>query len=164
MGPDDAIGRAGTVEGMSTRVTSARRRLATIGAVIALTAVAAACGSDDPEPELPEGGTGSALNDTIISSESHDEVLLDGGNAEMLVAVDCNPETGGNLVTVVAEGLAPEVYTGEIDPSTGASLSLDATQGGQAVSTSQMTLDSEEYTVTFPDIDGAVFTLKGCPS
>jgi hypothetical protein len=149
---------------MSSPVSPARRRLAAIGAVIALAAVGAACGSDDPEPELPEGGTGSAFNDAIITSESHDEILLDGGTAEMLVAVDCDPPTGGNLVTVVAEGLAPAVYTGEFDPSTGVGLSLDATQGGQAVGASQMTLDAEEYTVTFPDIDEAVFNVMGCPS
>ena len=82
----------------------------------------------------------------------------------MLVAVDCDPPTGGTLVTVVGEGLAPAVYTGEFDPSTGVTLSLDATQGGKGVGASQMTLDAEEYTVTFADIDGAVFTVMGCPS
>ncbi len=149
---------------MSSPVTSARRRVATVGAVIVLAAVAAGCGSDDPAPELPEGGTGSAFNDAIIASESHDEVLLDGGAGEMLVAVDCDPQTGGNVVTVVAEGLAPGVYTGEFDPSTGVTLSLDTSQGGQSVGASQMTLDAEEYTVTFADIDGAVFTVRGCAS
>jgi hypothetical protein len=149
---------------MTSPATSARRRIATTGAIITLAAVAAACGSDDPAPELPEGGTGSAFNDAIIASESHDEVLLEGGTAEMLVAVDCDPPTGGTLVTVVGEGLAPAVYTGEFDPSTGVTLSLDATQGGQGVGASQMTLDAEEYTVTFPDIDDAEFTVMGCPS
>jgi hypothetical protein len=148
---------------MGSPATSAGRRFATIGAVIALAVATAACGSDDPEPELPEGGTGSAFNDAIITSESHDEVLLEGGTAEMLVAVDCDPPTGGNLVTVVAEGLPPAVYTGEVDPSTGVSLSLDATEGAPAVGASQMTLDAEEYTVTFADIDGAEFSVMGCP-
>lgn len=149
---------------MSSPATSVRRRIATIGAVIALATVAAACGSDDPAPEVPEGGTGSAFNDAIIASDSHDEILLEGGTAEMLVAVDCDPPTGGNLVTVVAEGLAPAVYTGEFDPPAGGDLSLDATQGGESVGARQTTLDAEEYTVTFADIDGAVFTVMGCPS
>jgi hypothetical protein len=149
---------------MSSSATSARRRIATIGAVITFAAVAAACGSDDPSPEVPEGGTGSAFNDAIIASESHDEVLLEGGTAEVLVAVDCDPPTGDNLVTVVAEGLAPAVYTGEFDPSAGGDLSLDTTQGGISVGARQTTLDAEEYTVTFADIDGAEFTVKGCPS
>jgi hypothetical protein len=142
---------------------SVARRLATIAATVALAVGVAACGSDDAAPELPEGGTGSAFNDTIITSESHDEVLLDGGTGEMLVAVDCDPQTGGNIVTVVAEGLPPEVFTGELEPSTGVSLSLDATGGGTALGASQMTLDADEYTVTFADIDGAVFTVAGCP-
>lgn len=149
---------------MSSLATCARRRVATVGAAIALAAMVAACGSDDSAPEVPEGGTGSAFNDAIIESESHDEVLLEGGDGEMLVAVDCDPPTGGDLVTVVAEGLTPAVYTGEFDPSTGVALSLDATQVGQSIGASQMTLDAEEYTVTFADIDGAVFTVMGCPS
>jgi hypothetical protein len=111
---------------------------------------------------VPEGGTGSAFNDAIIASESHNEVLLDGGAGEIVVAVDCDPDTGGDLVTVVAEGLEPAVYTGMFDPSTGVDLSLDATGGGQAVGTAEMTLDAEEYTVTFADIDGVVFNVRGC--
>lgn len=142
---------------------SARRRLATVGAVVALAAAVAACGSDDPTPELPEGGTGSAYNDAIIQSDSHDEVLLGGGTGEMVVAVRCESELDGNLVTVVAEGLDPAVYTGVFDPSTGVDLSLDATVGGQVVSETQLTLDAEEYTVVFADIEGAEFNVRGCP-
>jgi len=142
---------------------SARRRLATVGAVVALAAAVAACGSDDPTPELPEGGTGSAYNDAIIQSDSHDEVLLSGGTGEMVVAVRCESELDGNLVTVVAEGLDPAVYTGVFDPSTGADLSLDATVGGQVVSETQLNLDAEEYTVVFADIEGAEFKVRGCP-
>jgi len=157
-------GSVGTVGGMSPVSTSARRRLATVGAVIVLAVAAAACGSDDPTPELPEGGTGSAYNDAIIASDSHDEVLLGGGTGEMVVAVDCESDAGGTLVTVVAEGLEPAVYTGVFDPSTGADLTLDTTGGGQVVSTAEMTLDAEEYTVTFADIDGGEFTVRGCSS
>jgi hypothetical protein len=149
---------------MSSSATSTRRRLATVGAVIALAATAAACGSDDPSPELPEGGTGSAYNDAIIASDSHDEVLLSGGTADMVVAVQCESDVGGNLVTVVAEGLDPAVYIGVFEPSTGVDISLDASTGGQVIGQSQMTLDAEEYTVTFADIDGAEFTVRGCSS
>mgnify|MGYP001817722971 FL=1 len=139
-----------------------RRRLVTVGAVIVLAATAAACGSDDPSPELPEGGTGSAYNDAIIQSDSHDEVLLGGGTGEMVVAVQCDSDLGGNLVTVVAEGLDPAVYTGVFDPSTGVDITVDAATGGQVVGQAQMTLDAEEYTVTFADIEDAVFNVRGC--
>ena len=148
---------------MSSRVTSARH-LATIGAVLALAATAAACGSDDPAPELPEGGTGSAYNDAIIQSDSHDEVLLGGGTGEMVVAVQCESDLGGTLVTVVAEGLDPAVYTGVFEPSTGVDVNLDATTAGQAIGQAQMTLDADEYVVTFADIEDAEFNLRGCPS
>jgi hypothetical protein len=138
------------------------RTLGALAGVAVLTL--AACGSDDATPELPEGGTGSAYNDAIIASESHDEVLLNGGDGEIVVAVDCDPEEGGTIVTVVAEGLEPAVYTGVFDPSTGVDLTLDATAGGQAIAQEEMTLDAAEYTVTFADIEGAEFSLRGCTS
>ena len=148
---------------MSPCVTSARH-LATIGAVIALAATAAACGSDDPTPELPEGGSGNAYNDAIIQSDSHDEVLIGGGTGEMVVAVQCESDLGGTLVTVIAEGLDPAAYTGVFEPSTGVDVNLDVTTGGQAIGQAQMTLDADEYVVTFADIEGAEFNLRGCPS
>jgi hypothetical protein len=150
---------------MSSPATSTRRRLATIGAVIALAATTAACGSDDPRPELPEGGTGNPGNDAIIASESHDPILLEGGNAQMLVAVDCDPPTGESpLVTVVGEGIAAGTYIGVFEPATGVELVFDTPGEVQSVGTAEMTLDAEDYTVTFADIDGAVFDVRGCPS
>ena len=135
------------------------------GATVAALALAlVACGSDDGAVEVPEGGTGSAYNDAIIASESHDEILLNGGDGEIVVAVDCDPEAGGTIVTVVAEGLEPAVYTGVFDPSTGVDLTLDATAAGQSIGEAEMTLDAEEYTVTFADIEGGVFNLRGCTS
>ncbi|MGA7756895.1 MAG: hypothetical protein WBL31_10020 [Ilumatobacteraceae bacterium] len=148
-----------TTSPSSTPARSARR----VGAIIAIAVALVACGSDsDGTVDVPEEGTGSAYNDAIIASESHDEILLNGGDGEIVVAVDCDPETGGTIVTVVAEGLEPAVYTGVFDPSTGVDLTLDATAGGQSISEAEMTLDAEEYTVTFADIDGGVFNLRGC--
>jgi hypothetical protein len=136
-----------------------------LGAALAVAVLAlVACGSDDATPEVPEGGTGSAYNDAIIASESHDEVLLNGGDGEILVAVDCDPDEGGTIVTAVADGLAPGTYTGTFEPSTGVDLTLDVTQDGQSTTTAEMTLDADEYTVTFADIEGAEFSLRGCPS
>jgi hypothetical protein len=149
---------------MSSHLRSSRRRLVTVAAAVALAASVAACGSDDPVPEVPEGGTGSAYNDAIIASDSHDEVLIGGGIGEMLVTVQCGEEAAGTIVTVIAEGLEPGVYTGEFEPSTGVNLQFEATSGNQTQGASQMTLDAEEYTVTFADIDGAEFTVSGCPS
>jgi hypothetical protein len=147
---------------MSSPAASSRRRVAIAGAILTLAIATAACGSDDPEPELPEGGTGSAYNDAIITADSHDEILLNGGEGEMVVAVDCESDTGDTIVTVVAEGLAPAIYTGVFEPSTGVDVSLDATGGGQVVVQTPMTLDAEEYAVTFADIDGGEFSVSGC--
>jgi hypothetical protein len=148
---------------MSPHRRSVPRLLTTVVAAVALAASVAACGSDDPEPEVPEGGTGSAYNDAILASDSHDEVLLGGGTGEMLVTVQCDEEAGGDIVTVIAEGLEPGVYTGEFDPSTGVDLMVESTSGAQTQGASQMGLDAEEYTVTFADVEGAEFTVSGCP-
>ncbi len=145
-------------------MSSIQRRIGTAVAAIALAVTIAACGSDAPAPEVPEGGTGSAYNDAIIASDSHDEVLLGGGTSEMVVAIDCESDPEGNLVTVVAEGLDPAVYTGVFTPSTGVDVTIDATPGGQVIGTALMTLDAEEYDVTFAEIEGAEFTVRGCSS
>jgi hypothetical protein len=151
---------------MSSQIVRSRRHFVTVAAIVALAMSAVACDDDDPAPEVPEGGTGSAFNDAIIASDSHDEVLLGGGTGQMLVTVQCGADAGGSLVTVLAEGLEPGVYTGVIEPSTGVDVLIEATPSGQATGAAQMTLDAEEYTVTFADIeaDGAEFTVRGCPS
>ncbi len=133
-----------------------------LGAALAVAALAlAACGSDDATPELPEGGTGNAYNDAIIESESHDEIIFAAGGA-MVVAVNCDPAEGGTIVTVVAEELAPGEYVGTFDPATGVDIMLSVTGPGQSTSTTEMTLDEDEYTVTFADIEGGEFSLSGC--
>lgn len=133
-----------------------------LGAALAVAALAlSACGSDDAAPELPEGGTGSAYNDAIIESESHDEIIfVEGG--EMVVAANCDPAEGGTIVTVVAEGLAPGEYIGTFDPATGVDLTLSVSEPGQSTTTAEMTLDENDYTVTFADIEGGEFSLRGC--
>lgn len=132
-------------------------------AVVALCAALVACGSDDDTVEVPEGGTGSAYNDAIRGADSHDEVVFAEGG-DMVVAVDCESDAGGTIVTVVGEGIEPGVYSGVFEPSTGVDLSLEVSGASEAVGAAQMTLDQAEYTVTFVDIDGAEFTVSGCPS
>jgi hypothetical protein len=135
-----------------------------IGAALAIAALAlAACASDDATAELPEGGTGNAYNDAIIESESHQEIIFAEGG-EMVVAVNCDPAEGGTIVTVVAEQLAPGEYVGTFDPATGVDLTLSVSGPGQSTSTTEMTLDDVDYTVTFADIEGGEFSLRGCPS
>lgn len=136
----------------------------TLGALAVAALTLAACGSDDTAlPELPEGGTGSPYNDAIIEANSHDEIIFAGGG-DMVVAVNCKSDSGATIVTAVAEGLAPGLYTGEFEPSTGVDVTLDASGIGYAIGSAEMTLDAEEYTVTFADIEGGEFSLRGCPS
>ncbi len=142
---------------MSSTITRA------LGALAVAALTLAACGDDDnAQPELPEGGTGSPYNDAIIEADSHDEIIFAEGG-DMVVAVNCNADTGGTVVTAVADGLPPGDYTGQFEPSTGVDLNLQATGAGYSVAAAQMTLDAEEYTVTFADIPGGEFSVSGCP-
>lgn len=161
LGPAGAGVSLGTVMGMRSTGIRPTTSLRSLAAALVLAAVLAACGSDDATSELPEGGTGSAYNDAIRTSESHDEIIFAEGG-DMVVAVDCDPEGGGTLVTVVADGLEPGIYTGTFEPATGVDLTLDASSGTQAVAMAEMTLDEAEYTVTFADIEGADFNVRGC--
>jgi len=145
----------------STLTSSRGARLA--GALAVGVLALAACGSDDATVEVPEGGTGDPYTQAIIESDSHDEIIFPAGG-DMVVAVKCEVQSGGTVVTVVADGLDVGTYIGTFDPSTGVDLSLDVAQPGQAVGASQMTLDADEYTVTFADIEGGEFSIKGCPS
>ncbi len=146
---------------MNDTTSSSPRRLR-LGAALALTVLAlAACGSDDETVDVPEGGTGNPYTQAIIESESHQEIIFPAGG-DMVVAVDCDPAEGGTIVTVVAEGLEPGDYVGVFDPATDADITLTVSDAPQSSATTEMTLDQAEYTVTFADIEGGVFTVRGC--
>lgn len=129
---------------------------------VLLAAVAVGCGDDDNgEVDVPEEGTGSAYTQAIIESTSHDEILLPAG--DMVVAVDCDPESGGlPVVTAVADGLENGTYVGTFDPSTGTDITLEVTGSGEAVATVQTALDEDTYAVSFDSIEGGTFNVRGC--
>lgn len=146
---------------MNSKTFTSPRRLR-LGAALAIAVLAlAACGSDAATVEAPGGTTGDPYTQAIIESESHDEIIFPAGG-DMVVAVNCDPAAGGTIVTVVADQLDPGEYVGVFDPATGVDITLTVSGAGQATATSEMTLDQPEYTVTFADIDGGVFTVKGC--
>ena len=45
-------------------------------------------------------------------------------------------------------------YIGTFDPATGVDLTLSVSELGQSTTTAEMTLDEDDYTVTFADIEG----------
>jgi hypothetical protein len=148
---------------MKNSTFSSPRRLR-LGVALAVTALAlAACGSDDATVEVPEGGTGNAYTQAIIESESHDEIIFAAGG-DMVVAGNCDPAEGGTIVTVVAEGLDPGDYVGVFDPATDVDVTLTVNDAAQSVAATEMTLDADEYTVTFAGIEGGEFSLRGCAS
>jgi hypothetical protein len=138
-------------------------RVRLVAALAVTTLAIAACGSDDGETGVPDGSTGNPYTQAIIDSDSHDEVVFAEG-ADMVVAVRC--EDGGGdgaaVVEAVAAGLPLGEYTGTFEPTTGVDLQLTVDALVEATTSAEMTLDAAEYTVTFADIDGAVFTVRGC--
>ncbi len=134
-----------------------------VAATVVLACGAAACSDDDDgQVDVPEEGTGSAYTQAIVESTSHHEILLSDGG-DMVVAVNCSPDSGGlPVVTAVADGLADDVYVGVFDPSTGVDIMLEVAGPGEAVATAQMALDDEEYVVTFSSIEGGEFDVRGC--
>ncbi len=80
----------------------------------------------------------------------------------MVVAVNCGAEGGAAVVKAVAAGLPLGEYTGTFDPATGVDLQLTVDALVEATTSAEMTLDAAEYTVTFADLNGAVFTVNGC--
>ncbi len=146
---------------MNSTTFTSPRRLRLAGALAIAVLALAACGSDTATVEAPGGTTGEAYTQAIIESESHDEIIFPSGG-DMVVAVDCDPAAGGTIVTVVADQLAPGEYVGVFDPATGVDITLAVSDVVQSTATAEMTLDQPEYTVTFADIDGGVFSVKGC--
>jgi hypothetical protein len=151
-----------TVKGMNRsdrRPIAARVRLVAALAVTTLALVA--CGSDDGETRVPDGSTGNPYTQAIIDSDSHDEVVFAEGS-DMVVAVNCAAEGGAAVVKAVAAGLPLGEYTGTFEPATGVELQLTVDALVEATTSAEMTLDAAEYTVTFADLNGAVFTVNGC--
>ncbi len=121
----------------------------------------AACGSDDGETRVPDGSTGNPYTQAIIDADSHDEVVFAKG-ADMVVAVTCGADGAAAVVKAVAAGLPLGEYTGTFEPATGVDLELTVDALVEATTSAEMTLDAEEYTVTFADLAGAEFTVNGC--
>jgi hypothetical protein len=136
-------------------------RVRLVAALAVTTLAIAACGSDDGETRVPDGSTGNPYTQAIIDSDSHDEVVFAEG-ADMVVAVNCDDGGGAAVVKAVAAGLPLGEYTGTFDPATGVDLQLTVDALVEATTSAEMTLDAAEYTVTFADLDGAVFTVSGC--
>jgi hypothetical protein len=151
-----------TVKGMKRsdrRPIAARVRW--VAALAVTTLALAACGSDDGETQVPDGSTGNPYTQAIIDSDSHDEVVFAEGS-DMVVAVNCGAEGAAAVVKAVAAGLPLGEYTGTFDPATGVDLQLTVDALVEATTSADMTLDAAEYTVTFADLNGAVFTVNGC--
>jgi hypothetical protein len=136
-------------------------RVRLVAALAVTTLAIAACGSDDGETRVPDGSTGNPYTQAVIDSDSHDEVVFAEG-ADMVVAVNCDDGGAAAVVKAVAAGLPLGEYTGTFDPATGVDLQLTVDALVEATTSAEMTLDAAEYTVTFADLDGAVFSVSGC--
>ena len=151
-------------------------------AIAGLVAVAACGGGDDAGDSGPgsdvvveaetadtsadnaTGAAGStdALDQLIATSDAHDEVVTQSGG-RVVVAVICEAQTGGTVVSVGSAGVPEGIYEGDFEPAAGGSLTLQVLPDGQGIGARQTSLDQPSYTITFPDIDGGIeLTVPGC--
>ncbi len=154
--------------------------------VVAVMLIAAACsgGADtsaptastatpgnDTQPSTPAtsdapaapAGPAAALDPAVVErAKSVDEVTTaDGG--QVMVAIECDAQTGDDLLHAGAVGLTEGIYTGTVDPPIGGSVKFQVGTDGSGFQARQSTLDEATYTVTFADIDGGIeLTLAGC--
>jgi len=157
-----------------------RHRTALPILVMTIALIASACGggSDSSPPELSTAaptndtqpstpaapsGPAAALDPGVIErARSVDEIATaDGG--QVMVAIECDAQTGDDLLHAGAMGLTEGIYTGTVDPPIGGSVKFQVGTDGTGFQARQATLDQATYTVTFADIDGGIeFTLAGC--
>ncbi|GMQ94696.1 MAG: hypothetical protein BMS9Abin12_2201 [Acidimicrobiia bacterium] len=173
------VGLIHPVGGLNVR-TFSRHRTGLPILVVTVILIAAACagGADTSAPETstvapsndaqtntPAASVGpaSALNPAVVErAKSVDEVTTADG-AQVMVAIECDAQTGGDLLHAGAVGLPEGIYDGTVDPSVGGSIEFQVGSDGIGSTARQATLDQSTYTVTYADIDGGIeFTLTGC--
>jgi hypothetical protein len=152
--------------------------LAILAMAVALVVAACGGGTDSPAPDISTaapggdtqpsasaapGGPAAALDAGVLArAGSVDETATaDGG--QVMVAIECEAQTGGDLLHAGAVGLAEGIYTGTVDPAIGGSVKFQVGTDGSGSTARQSTLDQATYTVTFADIDGGIeLTVAGC--
>ena len=155
-----------------------RTAMSVLGAAVLLTA-AACSGGADTSPSVTStaaanndaqasaatapGGSTSALDPAIIErAASYDEVTTAEG-AQVMVAVECDSQSGGDLLHAGSVGLPEGIYVGTVEPSVGGKLTFQVGSDGIGYQARQTTLDQSSYTITYADIDGGTeLTVTGC--
>ena len=177
------------IESRTTGLLTDRDRVRRRGRVAALVSVVllgfAACGGGDDDagngsPVDPvadtaaEGAEGStdavdsadsddALARLIASADAYDEVMTSSGG-RVVVAVICEAQTGGTVVSVGSAGVPEGIYEGRFEPASGGSLTLQVLPDGEGVGGRQTSLEESTYMISFADIDGGIaLTVPGCP-
>jgi len=100
----------------------------------------------------------------LEAAEFAAEIVTADGTARVFVVIDCDPVTGGNLVTINPVGFAAgQLITAEIDPPIGGSVGAQIGPDGSGVGARQTSLDEERYTLTI-ELDGESLetTFPGC--
>ena len=90
----------------------------------------------DPAADSPE----ASLQRLIDNSDSYGEATPAVGG-RVLVAVDCDPVTGDNLLSVGSVGVPQGVYAGEVEPAAGGDVTLQVLPTGEGLGARQTRLD-----------------------
>ncbi len=124
---------------------------------------------DEPETEPTTDAEATDAASTLQRSvfeaaEFAAEIVTADGAARVFVVIDCDPATGGNLVTINPVGFAAgQLITTEIDPPIGGAVTAQVGPDGSGVGARQTSLDEERYTLTI-ELDGESLetTFPGC--
>lgn len=83
------------------------------------------------------------------NAEFSAELVTEDGTGRVFVVVDCDPITGGNLVTINPVGFAAGLMiTAELDPDAGGSIGAQIGPAGSGVGARQTTLEDAQYTLS----------------
>jgi hypothetical protein len=105
------------------------------------------------------------LQDALFdSAEFSAELLTADGTGRVFVVVDCDPVTGGNLVTINPVGFAAGLMiSADLDPAAGGSITAQVGPDGSGVGARQTTLESAQYTLSIAlATETLQVTVPGC--
>ncbi len=115
--------------------------------------------------ETPAPTGASTLQSAVLeSAEFTAELITADGTGRVFVVVDCDPVTGGNLITINPVGFAAgQTVSAVLEPAAGGSVTAQVGPDGSGVGARQTTLDETQYTLSVAlDAETLETTFPGC--
>ncbi len=124
-------------------------------------------GDTEAEPAAdaePIAGASTLQRGVLEAAEFTAEIVTADGGGRVFVVIDCDPMTGGNLVTINPVGFPTgQIITAEVDPPIGGAVTAQIGPNGSGVGARQTSLDEAQYGLSI-GLDGESLetTFPGC--